>query len=153
MATLCIHCTSKTAYCTEAITHHTRTNKNALYQSLRKSKIIIIPVCTDADTHVSSVHKETLNIDFPPVSSTLLADLQIRLRIRKLFNIFFKQTYVVCTQMNPFNKMVPLSSTQNSCLNETLYSLSRHMGLDVRKPVFGDLRITQVQTSLRIHAV
>ena len=28
-----------------------------------------------------------------------------------------------------------------------------HMGLDARKPVFGVLRITQAQTSLRIHTV
>ena len=31
--------------------------------------------------------------------------------------------------------------------------MSHHMGLDVRKPVFGGLWTTQAQTSLRIHAV
>ena len=32
-------------------------------------------------------------------------------------------------------------------------SASRNMGLDTSKPVFGDLRTTRAQTSLRIRAV
>ena len=40
-------------------------------------------------------------------------------------------------------------------LIEMILILSRlvHLGRNVRKPVFGGLRTTQAQTSLRIHAV
>ena len=57
-----------------------------------------------------------------------------------------------------------LASLDVSLLGSTLFSIdclsflccfqkSLYMGVDVRKPVFGGLRITQAQTSLRIRPV
>ena len=37
--------------------------------------------------------------------------------------------------------------------NQTKSKLKKHVGLDAKNPVFGGLRTTQAQTSLRIHAV
>ena len=49
----------------------------------------------------------------------------------------------------------PLGNLSNLSQFHLLLSLHKHhhMGLDARKPVFGGLRTTQAQTSLRIRAV
>ena len=46
-----------------------------------------------------------------------------------------------------------LLNGSKNCMVATYNFGSVIMGLDVRKPVFGDLGITKVQTSLHIHLV
>ena len=66
-----------------------------------------------------------------------------------------KEDTVTCTMRPVTPPAVPASSqSSNSCnCGWPVPPCSPHLGLKARKPVFGDLRTTQAQTSLRIRAV
>ena len=55
------------------------------------------------------------------------------------------------TQLKRQPQRKKYTSTQQQ--NKPSVNLDYEMGLDARKPAFGDLRTTQAQTSLRIRAV
>ena len=80
----------------------------------------------------------------------------------KINDFFFskKVHFFEETLHDPIAKEEALYYIVSLCFSEEIYTnmcyaslYVHHLGLDARKPVFGVLRITQAQTSLRIRAV
>ena len=65
--------------------------------------------------------------------------------------------FFVCLLYLPFYLvnyvMISYALSYNNNLDQRMYAKDLQMGLDARKPVFGGLRATKAQTSLRIRAV
>ena len=66
-----------------------------------------------------------------------------------LYNEEFTSYGEECTAYN--DKTTPCKEVITPC--KAIWTPYHEMGLDARKPVFGGLRTTQAQTSLRIRAI